>query len=112
MRATQHQLALARAEAQTQVSTADQMQMVLTDARRENKILSEEVHELNSKLKSVSLESRPGSSTAPLSGPCRRGTNKGLMVSMRVQVDHAKTRASRLEQEKAVFSKKLGRRWL
>ena len=47
---------MARAEAQTQVGTADQMQMVLTNARRENKILSEEVHELNSKLKSVSLE--------------------------------------------------------
>ena len=38
--------------------------------------------------------------------------HKGLMVSMRVQVDYAKTRASRLEQEKAVLSIKLGRRWL
>ena len=33
LRQTRHQLALARAESKTQVGTADQMQMVLTDAR-------------------------------------------------------------------------------
>jgi hypothetical protein len=42
LRQTRHQLVLPRAEAQTQVGSADQMQMVLTNARRENKIMTEE----------------------------------------------------------------------
>jgi hypothetical protein len=37
----------------------------------------------------------------PLSGPCRRGTRG------RVEVDHANTRSSRLQQENAVLSEKL-----
>ena len=52
LRLTRHRLVLAMAE----VGSADQMQMVLTHARREKKILTEEeVHKLKSKLKSSQL---------------------------------------------------------
>ena len=56
LRQTRHQLARAMAETQNQAGNIDQMQKVIGDVRRENKILTEEIHQLNSKQKLFSFE--------------------------------------------------------
>jgi len=137
LRQTRHQLAMANAENQNQAGSADQMQMVLSDARRENKILTEEVHELNSKLKSVSMENQKfltesEGNTAVIAQLQSQLTqlqsndtvlkarqqhdatvrsllerHKGEVASLRVEIDHANNRATRSEQEKFVLNDKL-----
>eukprot|EP00092_Neocalanus_flemingeri_P009846 GFUD01010610.1.p1 GENE.GFUD01010610.1~~GFUD01010610.1.p1 ORF type:complete len:1104 (+),score=472.03 GFUD01010610.1:138-3449(+) len=137
LRQIRHQLALSRAENQNQVGNSDQMQRVLSDARRENKIVTEEVHELNAKLKSLSMENEKllaeSEGSAAVVGQLQTQLtqlqssdtvlkarqqhdatvrsllerHKGEMSSLREEMDHANTRAIRLEQEKTVLHEKL-----
>ena len=137
LRQTRHQLALARAENQNQVGNTDQMQRVLSDNRRENKILTDEVHELNSKLKSLSLENEKllveSEGSAAVVGQLQSQLtqlqtsdtvlrarqqhdatvrsllerHQGEMANMKVELDHANTKGNRLEQDKTLLSEKL-----
>merc|ERR1719228_2430768 len=137
LRQVRHQLALANAENQSQVGNADQMQKVLSDSRRENKILTQEVHELNSKLEYVRMENQKmlteaegnsaviaqlqsqltelqSNDTVLKARQQHDSTVRSLLerhkvelASMRGEVDGANNRATRLEQEKAVLKDRL-----
>jgi len=139
LRQIRHQLALANAENQNQAGNLDQMQKVLSDSRRENKILTEEVHDLNSKLKSMTVENQKmlteaegntaviaqlqsqltqlqSNDTVLKARQQHDATVRSLLerhkvevANMRVEIDTANSRARKLEQEKVVLSDNLNK---
>jgi len=56
LRSCRHQLALARSESHNNAGDLGQLQRVVSDVKRENKVLTEEIHSLNLKLKKFSEE--------------------------------------------------------
>ena len=56
LRAARHELALARAAGSASRGETEQLQRVLADQRRENQILTEEIHQLNTKLASTAAD--------------------------------------------------------
>ena len=56
LRKARHQLALAQAEAHQAKQEGGQLKQALEDQRRENQILTEEVHQQNSKLDALTSE--------------------------------------------------------
>ena len=56
MRKARHQLALAQAEVHQAKQEGGQLKQALEDQRRENQILTEEVHQQNSKLGALTSE--------------------------------------------------------
>ena len=53
LREARHQLALARSENHTNNADNDQLQAVIQDTKRENKVLTEEIHSMTLKMKSL-----------------------------------------------------------
>ena len=56
LRAARHQLALARSENHNNAGDLDQLQRVVGDTRRENKVLTEEIHTMNLRVKQLAEE--------------------------------------------------------
>ena len=56
LRAARHQLALARSENHNSAGDLEQLQRVVGDTRRENKVLTEEIHTMNLRVKQLAEE--------------------------------------------------------
>ena len=56
LRSCRHQLALTRSENHNNAGDLDQMQKVVSDARRENKVLTDEIHTMNINMKKLTEE--------------------------------------------------------
>lgn len=56
LRSCRHQLALARSESHNSAGDLDQLQRVVSDVKRENKVLTDEIHSLNVGIKKFSEE--------------------------------------------------------
>ena len=56
LRSCRHQLALAKSENHNNVGDLDQLQRVVSDTRRENKVLTDEIHNMNINMKSLAEE--------------------------------------------------------
>ena len=138
LRSCRHQLALSRSESHNNAGDLDQMNKVVNDARRENKVLTGEIHNMNFEVKRLRDEneallmekessgniiqqlqiqlSQLQSSDAVLKARTQHDAtvrsllerHKEEMAGLRAELDRANTRLAMVEQENSNMSHKLG----